>query len=98
MSNGFGADSLTDFGYPRAIKRWRRSTPLADAKTVFDGVTPMSASFASVDRALGFARTFMGRALALRNYELYELRGSLLSANYDEFLHETVKLRVVFAL
>eukprot|EP00566_Odontella_aurita_P004902 CAMPEP_0113532710 /NCGR_PEP_ID=MMETSP0015_2-20120614/4208_1 /TAXON_ID=2838 /ORGANISM="Odontella" /LENGTH=760 /DNA_ID=CAMNT_0000431697 /DNA_START=111 /DNA_END=2393 /DNA_ORIENTATION=- /assembly_acc=CAM_ASM_000160 len=29
--------SLTDSGYPRVIKSWKRGTPLADAVTVFEG-------------------------------------------------------------
>ena len=28
--------SLTDSGYPRVVKSWRRGTPLAEAKTVFE--------------------------------------------------------------
>nr|AAA63012.1 u1740p [Mycobacterium leprae] len=36
VGNGFGADSLTEFGYTRPIKRWCLNTPLADAKTSFE--------------------------------------------------------------
>ncbi len=32
----FGKDSLTDSGYPRIVKLWKRSTPLKDAKTIFE--------------------------------------------------------------
>ena len=37
VGTDFGADSLTESGYPRMVKRWRRGTPLADAETVFEG-------------------------------------------------------------
>ncbi len=135
VGTDFGADSLTESGYPRVIKRWRRGTPLADAETVFEGVSSDVRVFASVDRTPGFERTFLGRALDFWNDELYELRGSellridkptdagasihrdwllieprtdwtfgtntypagsLLAANYDEFLAGTAELRVVF--
>ncbi len=37
IGTDFGAGSLTDSGYPRLVKLWRRGTPLADAVTVFAG-------------------------------------------------------------
>jgi prolyl oligopeptidase len=136
VGTDFGADSLTESGYPRVIKRWRRGTALADAETVFEGVRSDVRVFASVDRTPGFERTLLGRALDFWNDELYELRGSeliridaptdagvsihrdwllielrtdwtigtttyaagsLLAADYDEFLAGTAELRVVFA-
>lgn len=30
-------DSLTDSGYPRTVREWERGTPIAEAKTVFEG-------------------------------------------------------------
>ena len=39
VSTDFGEGSMTDSGYPRVVKRWRRGTPLADAETVFEGET-----------------------------------------------------------
>ena len=36
VGTDFGPGSLTDSGYPRVIKRWRRGQPLADAVTVFE--------------------------------------------------------------
>jgi prolyl oligopeptidase len=135
VGTDFGADSLTDSGYPRVIKRWRRGTPLTDAETVFEGARSDVRVSASVDRTPGFERTVLGRALDFWNDELYELRGeeliridaptdagvsihrewvlielrsdwyvhdaiyaagSLLAADYDEFLAGTAQLRVVF--
>jgi prolyl oligopeptidase len=33
----FGPGTLTASGYPRVVKEWKRGTPLADAKTIFEG-------------------------------------------------------------
>ncbi|WP_156746329.1 prolyl oligopeptidase family protein, partial [Mycobacterium sp. 1423905.2] len=76
VGTDFGDDSLTDSGYPRVIKRWRRGTPLAEAETVFEGAREDVRVFASVDRTPGFERTVLGRALDFWNDELYELRGA----------------------
>jgi prolyl oligopeptidase len=75
VGTDFGAGSLTESGYPRVIKRWRRGTPLAEAETVFEGATSDVRVSASVDRTPGFERTVLGRALDFWNDELYELRG-----------------------
>ena len=37
VGTDFGSGSLTTSGYPRFVKLWKRGTPLADAKTVFEG-------------------------------------------------------------
>lgn len=135
VGTDFGADTLTDSGYPRLVKRWRRGTPLADAETVFEGARSDVNVAASVTRIAGFERTLIGRALDFWNEEVYELRGneliridtptdasvslhrewllielrsdwslgdttygagSLLAADYEEFLAGTAQLQVVF--
>jgi prolyl oligopeptidase len=37
VGTDYGAGSLTNSGYPRVVKRWKRGTPLSDAKTVYEG-------------------------------------------------------------
>ena len=37
VGTDFGPGSLTTSGYPRIVKLWTRGTPLAEAKTVFEG-------------------------------------------------------------
>jgi prolyl oligopeptidase len=37
IGTDFGAGSLTDSGYPRLAKMWKRGTPLESAETVFEG-------------------------------------------------------------
>ncbi len=39
VATDFGPGSMTDSGYPRVVKEWKRGTPLASAKLVFEGKT-----------------------------------------------------------
>ncbi|MDT5135952.1 MAG: prolyl oligopeptidase [Mycobacterium sp.] len=140
VGTDFGPDSMTESGYPRIVKRWRRGTPLTDAQTVFEGLSTDVSVGGSRDRTAGFERTFVGRSLDFWNRQRYELRGaelilidvptdassmsvhrewllvdlrtdwsvnqdgvettyragSLLVANYDEFLSGSRDLHVVF--
>jgi prolyl oligopeptidase len=136
VGTDFGEGSLTESGYPRIIKRWRRGQQLEDAQTVFEGAPGDVIVSAGVDRTPGFERTMLRRALDFFNDEVYELRadeliridaptdaslsvhrqwllielrthwltgsasypaGSLLAADYDEFLAGTAQLQVVFS-
>lgn len=136
VGTDFGPDSMTESGYPRILKRWRRGTPLSDAQIIFEGERTDVSAGGSRDRTPGFERTFVGRSLDFWNRERYELRGtelilidvptdassmsvhrewlmidlrsdwtvggttyragSLLAANYDEFLSGSRELAVVF--
>ena len=45
VSTDFGEGSMTDSGYPRIVKRWKRGTPLEAAELVYEGdVKSVSAS------------------------------------------------------
>ena len=44
IGTDWGEDSLTESGYPRLVKRWRRGTPLDEAETLFSGRTPTCSS------------------------------------------------------
>lgn len=59
----FGPGSFTDAGYPRIVKRWRRGQPLAQAETAFEGDKADVGVWVSVDRAPGYERTVLTRAL-----------------------------------
>jgi prolyl oligopeptidase len=37
VGTDFGPGSLTDSGYPRQVRRWRRGTPLESAEVLFEG-------------------------------------------------------------
>ena len=63
VGSDFGPGSLTDSGYPRIVKRWRRGQPLAAAATVFEAQAGHVLAWADVDRTPGFERTVFGRAI-----------------------------------
>ncbi len=63
VGTDFGPGSMTESGYPRVIKRWRRGTPLAEAVTVFEGQAQDVAVDVSVDHTPGFERTTLVRML-----------------------------------
>ncbi|WP_397532588.1 prolyl oligopeptidase family protein [Roseateles sp.] len=67
VGTDFGPGSLTDSGYVRIIKRWKRGTPLASATTVFEGESKDVAASVSVDKSRGFERTVFSRALDFYN-------------------------------
>jgi prolyl oligopeptidase len=135
IGTDFGEGSLTESGYPRIVKRWRRGQAVEAAETVFEGSPADVIVAGGVDRTPGFERTMLRRAIDFFNDEVYELRGdeliridaptdasisvhrqcllielrtdwitgsasytagSLLAADYDEFLAGTAQLRVVF--
>ena len=37
VATDFGDGSMTDSGYPRIVKRWRRGTPLSEAEVIHEG-------------------------------------------------------------
>jgi prolyl oligopeptidase len=136
VGTDFGPESLTESGYPRIVKRWRRGTPLNDAEVIFEGARTDVTAGGSTDRTPGFERTFVARSTDFWNKERYQLRGSeliridvpsdassisihrewllidlrtdwtfgtttypagsLLAANYEEFLSGARELRVIF--
>ena len=135
VGTDFGPDSLTQSGYPRVVKRWRRGQVLSEAQTVFTGSGTDVTVAAGVDRTPGYERTLIYRAVDFFNDERYQLRsgelvridaptdasvsihrdwllielrtdwhtgtadfsaGSLLAADYEQFLGGTAELTVVF--
>jgi prolyl oligopeptidase len=67
----FGPGSMTDSGYPRQVKLWRRGTPLADAKLVYEcGQKDMSASAYHEDSE-GFERDLVFRSIAFYRTERF---------------------------
>jgi prolyl oligopeptidase len=74
IGTDFGADSLTESGYPRMVKRWRRGQRVQDAEMVLEGARADVLVAATVDRTPGFERTLLHRAIDFFNEEVYELR------------------------
>ncbi len=78
VATDFGPGSMTNSGYPRTVKEWKRGTPLADAKTLFDAQTSDVAASAEVDHTPGFERTVLSRATDFFNSESFLLKGDRL--------------------
>ena len=76
VATDFGPGSLTDSGYPRVIKRWRRGTPLAGATTMFEADQADVAAGVSVDRTPGFERTVFTRSLDFYTSRSFLLEGA----------------------
>jgi prolyl oligopeptidase len=53
VATDFGEGSMTDSGYPRIVKRWRRGTPLEAAEVVYEGDVKSVSSFAYRLRSTG---------------------------------------------
>jgi len=83
VGTDFGPDSLTDSGYPRIIKRWRRGESLAEAPTLFTGAPADVIVAAGVDRTPGYERTLITRAVDFFNDETYQLRPDRPSAGAE---------------
>ncbi|MBA2411688.1 MAG: S9 family peptidase, partial [Burkholderiaceae bacterium] len=82
VATDFGAGSLTDSGYPRVVKRWTRSTSLAQAVTVYEGQPTDVAVAAWVDHDIsdGTTRISEGvrRSIAFYDGETFMLRAGTL--------------------
>jgi prolyl oligopeptidase len=75
VGTDFGPGSLTDSGYPRIVKRWKRGQPLAEAVTVFEAQRQDVYAWVSVDHTPGFERTSFGRATSFYSNQLFLLQG-----------------------
>ncbi len=67
----FGEGALTESGYPRIVKEWRRGTPMSDAITVYEGRPDDMYISGFHDDTPGFERDFVSRTIAFYNDELY---------------------------
>ncbi|HEU5048996.1 MAG TPA: prolyl oligopeptidase family serine peptidase [Gemmatimonadales bacterium] len=70
----FGEGTLTESGYPRIVKEWRRGTPLSAAAVVYEGGSDDMYISAGHDDTPGFERDFVSRTIAFYNDELYHRR------------------------
>ena len=75
VGTDFGPGSLTESGYPRITKRWRRGRPLAEAETLFAGDPSDVSVGAGFDPTPGFERLLISRSFDFFNRERYEMRG-----------------------
>jgi prolyl oligopeptidase len=78
VGTDFGPGSMTKSGYPRIIKEWKRGTPLAAARTVYEALESDVSAFAAVDHTPGFARVTFGRSTDFFNNESFLRQGDTL--------------------
>ncbi|MBD0708178.1 MULTISPECIES: prolyl oligopeptidase family serine peptidase [unclassified Streptomyces] len=69
-----GPGSLTDAGYPRTVRRWRRGTALTEAETVFEAEPGDVSAWGYRDTTPGYEREFVGRSLDFFRSETRLLR------------------------
>lgn len=75
VGTDFGPGSMTDSGYPRIVKRWRRGQPLAGATTVYEAQQDDLSVSGWRDATPGFERDFVQRQIGFYSSELYVLQG-----------------------
>ncbi len=63
VATDFGPGSMTESGYARIVKRWRRGTLLAEATTMFEGTSGDVGVDVTVDRTPGYERTLFSRSV-----------------------------------
>jgi len=79
VGTDFGPGSLTDSGYPRVVKSWRRGTQLAQAETIFEGQTSDVSVTGYVDEGHAHRREMVYRGLTFYTGEHYLIQeGKLL--------------------
>ncbi|HET8818408.1 MAG TPA: prolyl oligopeptidase family serine peptidase, partial [Xanthomonadaceae bacterium] len=67
----FGDGTMTESGYPRIVKEWKRGTPMAEAQVVYEGAAQDMYIAAGHDHSPGYERDFVFRTIAFYNDELY---------------------------
>jgi prolyl oligopeptidase len=75
VSTDFGPDSLTDSGYPRIVKEWKRKSPLAEAKVILEGKKTDISVSAGVDHDHGRTYEFASRGVTFFTSEEYLRQG-----------------------
>jgi prolyl oligopeptidase len=78
VGTDFGPGSLTESGYPRIVKQWRRGTPLLDAVTVYEAAPDDLSASGWRDATPGFEREFVQRQIGFYSSELFLRRGGAL--------------------
>ena len=71
VGTDFGPGSLTDSGYPRMVKEWKRGTALDTATLVFEGEKADVAVIATSDRTHGFERDLVTRAVTFWESDVF---------------------------
>jgi prolyl oligopeptidase len=75
VARDFGPGTLTKSGYPRVVKEWKRGTPLADAKPMYETREEDIGAFPAVVNEPGRKYEIITRAISTRISETYVRRG-----------------------
>ena len=75
VGTDFGPGSLTDSGYPRVVKLWKRGTPLSAARTVFEGKQTDVVAYGYTVHAPEGRYDVVGRTPVFYRHETFVLRG-----------------------
>ena len=78
LGPAFEAATMTNSGYPRVIKEWRRGTPMPEATLVYEGQASDVAVTASHDPTPGFERDFVYRGVTFYSNEMFLRRNGAL--------------------
>ena len=71
IATDFGKNTLTDSGYPRQVKEWKRGTPIAAAKLILESQrTDLSVGAQSIDHG-GYHHEFVQRQIDFYRSEQY---------------------------
>ncbi|MGZ5105311.1 MAG: prolyl oligopeptidase family serine peptidase [Usitatibacter sp.] len=76
IARDFGPGTLTQSGYPRIVKEWKRGTPMADAKVIFEGLENDVAARAQVVNEKGRRYESLTRAITFWESDEYILDAS----------------------
>lgn len=71
VSSTLGEDAVTECGYPRVVRRWRRGTPFDQAPLEFEGVASDIYVGGGQDRSPGYERLFFRRQITFEEGETY---------------------------
>ena len=85
VATDFGAGTMTDSGYPRIVKLWRRGQPLDQAATVFEGESSDVSVGAYAELSPGFEMQFVYRGRDFYNSDRFIRRGEELDTARDPF-------------
>lgn len=78
VATDFGPGSMSDSGYPRIVKEWRRGTPLGAAVTVFEAEQHDLSASAWQDVTPGHEHQFVLRQIDFYSSELFLREGGCL--------------------
>ncbi len=73
VATDFGEGSMTDSGYPRTVKRWKRGTPLTEAEVVYEGDVKSVSAFATRLRSAGDDIDLVQEGTSFWTSERYQL-------------------------